>query len=159
MLNLEADLLSVSTSNNPKLDNGTGHRSVIVLDPVDFFLLENLLLFSFIFELFGHVTILANLDRLFIVGGQIWFEITHYLSELIENLVSMHKQGPGSENLVDLVLHPGLIVLHEQLPKGLSNYTIGFKILLVIVFLDLDPIGIKPLIRVEFNIIGSALPL
>ena len=71
----------------------------------------------------------------------------------------MHEQRPGSEYLVDLLLHPWLVVLHEELSEGLSDDAVGLQVPHVVVLFHLDAVRIKPLVRVELDLVGCALAL
>ena len=71
----------------------------------------------------------------------------------------MHEQRPGSEYLVDLLLHPWLVLLHEELSEGLSDDAVGLQVPHVVVLFHLDAVGIKPLVRVELDLIRCPLAL
>jgi len=71
----------------------------------------------------------------------------------------MHEERPGSEYLVDLLLHPWLVLLHEEFSESLSDDTIGLQVPHIIVLFHLDAVSIKPLVRIELNLIWCSLAL
>jgi hypothetical protein len=50
-------------------------------------------------------------------------------------------------------------LLHEELSESLSDYTIGLQVPHIVVLFHLDAVSIKPLVRIELNLIWCALAL
>lgn len=61
VLNLEAHLLFVASTDDPEFDNSSSHWSVIVLDPIKFFLLEIFLLLGLILKVLRLVAVLTEI--------------------------------------------------------------------------------------------------
>jgi hypothetical protein len=59
MLYLESDLLLETCTDDPELDDSPSHGSVVILDPIHFFLFKYLLLLCFIFKIFRLVAVFA----------------------------------------------------------------------------------------------------
>ena len=68
VLNLEAHLLFVASTDDPEFDNSSSHRSVIVLNPIKFFLLEFFLLLGLILKVLRLIPVLAYIFGVFIVS-------------------------------------------------------------------------------------------
>jgi hypothetical protein len=59
MLYLEAHLLFVASTDDPEFNYSSSHRSVIVLNPINFFLLEFFLLLGLILKVLRLIPVLT----------------------------------------------------------------------------------------------------
>ena len=146
--------LAEARSQDPELDNGASHGRVIALDPGKLFFLGHLLdLLGLVDETIFVNDVAVNFDiLLLLVFGQIWLYLWKHSLELLKNLITVHKERAGSENLVDLSLHPRLVVTHEHFAVGFGNHAVSLEFYLVVLLLNSHAVGIKPLVGVEFNL-------
>ncbi len=68
VLYLEAHFLFEASTDDPKFDNSSSHWSVIVLDPINFVLLEYLLLLGLILKFLRLIAVLAYIFGVFLVS-------------------------------------------------------------------------------------------